>query len=200
MIYLFTGTPGSGKSLHMAEIIYYSLMFKRPVIANFDVNKDVVKNSGCFGYLPNEKMTPELLVEFSQKYFKGKKPREGEVKLFIDECQIIFNSREWNAPNRKKWVKFFTQHRKLGYDIYLVAQFDQMIDKQIRALVEHEVKHRKVNNVGLFGRVVNALIFGRALCCAVTYWYGQKMRLSSEFFLGRKKFYSLYDTYLIFDN
>ena len=198
MIYLFTGTPGSGKSLHMSEIIYYSLRMKRPVLANFEINTSAVKNPGCFGYCPNEKLTPQLLTEFSVKYFNGKRPKEGELKLFIDECQIIFNSRDWNAPNRKEWIRFFTQHRKLGYDIYLVAQFDQMIDKQIRALVEHEVKHRKVNEVGLFGRVVNALFFGNAVCCAVTYWYAQKMRLSSEFFLGRKKFYRLYDTYAIF--
>lgn len=197
-IYLFSGTPGSGKSLHMAELIYYSLRVKKPVIANFDISRDAVKHPEQFGYLPNEMMTANYLVTLSKKYFRGKKPKEGTIKVFIDECQIIFNSRDWNSKDRKSWIKFFTQHRKLGYDIYLVAQNDMMIDKQIRALVEYEVKHRKVNNVGLFGKFVSAFTIGSTVICAVTYWYGQKMRLSAEFFLGRKKFYGLYDTYAIF--
>lgn len=198
-IYLFSGTPGAGKSLHMAELIYYSLRMKKPVVANFDIARSSVKNPKCFGYLPNEKLTVDNLVKFSEMYFNGNTPKEGAIKLFIDECQIIFNARDWNAKDRKQWVKFFTQHRKLGYDIYLVAQYDQMIDKQIRSLIEYEVKHRKVNNVGWFGKLVTFLSIGSTIVCAITYWYGQKMRLSSEFFLGRKKFYRLYDTYTMFE-
>ena len=37
---------------------------------------------------------------------------------------------------------FFSQHRKLGYRVILVAQFSEMIDKQIRALIEYEYIHR----------------------------------------------------------
>ncbi len=43
MIYLFTGTPGSGKSLHTAQVIYYQLRSKKPCIANFDINLQNVR-------------------------------------------------------------------------------------------------------------------------------------------------------------
>ncbi len=32
MIYLYSGTPGSGKSLHAARVIYYTLYRNLPVI------------------------------------------------------------------------------------------------------------------------------------------------------------------------
>ena len=43
MIYLYTGTPGSGKSLHLAEAIYKSLRRGQPVIANFEINTQNIK-------------------------------------------------------------------------------------------------------------------------------------------------------------
>ena len=42
MIYLFTGTPGSGKSLHASSILINRLNRKltdRRVIANFEINE-----------------------------------------------------------------------------------------------------------------------------------------------------------------
>ena len=90
--------------------------------------------------------------------------REGEIRLFIDECAVYFNARNWNDSKRKDWIKFFhSQHRKLGYDVYLVTQFDSMVDKQVRALVEYEFKHRKLNNVGWVGKISKPFIF-RSSC------------------------------------
>ena len=42
MIYFYSGTPGSGKSLHVAKDIYTKLFInKGNVIANFDINRQV---------------------------------------------------------------------------------------------------------------------------------------------------------------
>jgi len=45
MIYLYSGTPGSGKSLHLANIIWQKLRSGRPVIANFPIQLDIVAES-----------------------------------------------------------------------------------------------------------------------------------------------------------
>lgn len=200
-IYLFTGTPGSGKSLHQAMNIHWALKMKKPVIANFEIDANSYQR-GLFHFVDNPQMTPDFLEKLALSYFSEnsdlRKNREGSIKLYLDECQLLFNARDWNAKDRLKWVRFFSQHRKLGYDIYMVAQFDTMIDKQIRSLVEYEVKHRKFNNFGKFGQLLNVVLAGRALCVGVTYWYGMKERLGSEFFLGRKRYYELYDTLKLF--
>ena len=39
---LYSGTPGSGKSLDVARKIYHALRYGRPVIANFDINTSLI--------------------------------------------------------------------------------------------------------------------------------------------------------------
>lgn len=203
-IYLLTGTPGSGKSLHMARLIYWQTRRGNKCICNFEINEGMLKNEGNYEYVGNELLSPYYLQDFAQNYISERKEnnqkpiQEGQIKLYIDECQLLFNARTWNEKSRKDWIKFFTLHRKLGYDIYLIAQFDYMIDKQIRSLVEYEIKHRKLNNFGKFGSIANAITFGKPITVCVYYWYQLKQRLRSETFIGGKKYYQLYDTYKIF--
>lgn len=40
----------------------------------------------------------------------------------------------------------------------MIAQADRMIDRQIRALIETETKHRKLNNYGFGGMVLTFLL------------------------------------------
>ena len=70
MIYLYSGTPGSGKSLHQAIDIYYCLKYKKPVVANYQINTNIFHKKVPFIYLPNDKLTPFELVEISKEYFK----------------------------------------------------------------------------------------------------------------------------------
>ena len=198
MIYLYSGTPGSGKSLHQADDIFWDLNLNKPVVANYPINTNLFKKKVPFIYLSNDKLTPFELVEISKEYFKNHKFKEGAIKLYIDECQILFNAREWNVKGRDDWLVFFTQHRKYGYDIYLIAQFDRMIDRQIRSLIEYEVIHRKVKNFGFWGGLLNLLALGN-LFVAVTMWYPLKERVGVDFFKAHKKYFKLYDTYSTFN-
>ena len=133
MIYLYSGTPGSGKSLHQARNVMERLKSGKPVIANYEVNTSRIKKcKGEFIYKDNEQLTPNFLKSYSQEYFLTHRFKEGEIWLFIDEAQLMFNAREWDAKGRKEWTSFFTQHRKYVYNVFLVAQFDRMLDRQIR--------------------------------------------------------------------
>ena len=200
MITLYSGTPGSGKSLHASENLLNCVnLHKKRVVCNYEIDVNRLKYPDLFTSLTNmELKQPDVLYKISAEYFKDKKVKEGQIILFIDEAQLLFNSREYSAKNRMKWLSFFSQHRKLGYDIILMAQFDRMLDRQIRSLIEYQVIHRKVSNFGLFGRIISLVFFGQ-LFCAVKQWYPLKQVVSSEFFIARKKYYSLYDTYATFE-
>lgn len=197
MIFLYSGTPGSGKSLHTAERIVTGLKMKRPIIANFDISKDV-KNRDYFRYCPNHLLTPDYLIQYSKWYFKENRVVEDKILLIIDECQLMFNARDWNVNGRNKWLSFFTQHRKYGYCVVLVAQFDRMIDRQIRSLIEYEYVHRKLSNYGLKGMILNLMMGGNTFV-SVKIWYPMKEKVGQEFFHARKKYYSIYNTYGTFD-
>lgn len=197
MITLYSGTPGSGKSLHCARTIINWSRLGQPVIGNFPVNLRRYKRAR-YTYLPNEKITPDFLTRFSREYFGNKRIKEGSILLVIDECQLLFNAREWQKTGRAEWLSFFTLHRHLGYDIILIAQFDRMIDKQIRSLIEYEYIHRKMSNFGWQGYVLS-LFFGGKTFIAVKRWYPLHERLGSELFHARKRLYSIYDSYATFD-
>lgn len=205
MIVLYSGTPGSGKSLHTAKYICDEIFFNRPILANFEINFENLKKCYKFKkpkkdllhYVPNNELTPKYLTEFSRSHFHGKAIREDNITLIIDECQLLFNAREWNKQGREEWLSFFTQHRKYGYYIILVAQFDRMIDRQIRSLIEYEYIHRKVKNMGIGGAIYNTVLGGGLFCCVQRY-YPLNERIGFNFFKCRKKYYSIYDTYANF--
>lgn len=195
MIYLYSGTPGSGKSLHQAQRVYNRLTAGKPVIANYEINTGAIRRCrGEFVYKDNEAMTPQFLMEYSRNHFKTHKFREGAIWFFVDEAQLLFNAREWGAAGRKEWMSFFTQHRKFGYDVFLVAQFDRMLDRQLRSLIEYEVIHRKVSNFGAKGMLVS-LLAGGNLFVAVKVWYPMKEKVGSEFFRYHRKYARIYDSY-----
>ena len=155
MISLYSGTPGSGKSCHAAREIALRLQRKDSVvIGNFYFNTKAVKKcKGVYLYVPNHRLDPDKLLRFSRRLSKhlGRRLREGEVKIYIDEAQLLFNSREYASPDRRAWLSFFSQHRHYGYDVILLAQFDRMLDRQIRGLIEYDFVHRKISNAGKIG-------------------------------------------------
>lgn len=193
MIDLYSGTPGSGKSLHVASYIYWALRRGKPVICNFDIQTRKFKRCN-FTYIENHLLDPADLIARSQRYFAHKRVVEDEILLVIDECQLLFNAREWSKKGRDDWLSFFTQHRKYGFHIILIAQFDMMIDKQIRSLIEYEYVHRKVSNFGWKGWLLSLFLGGKTFV-AVKVWYPLKQKVGSEFFHAHKRYYSLYDTY-----
>lgn len=184
MITCYTGKPGSGKTLDVMIDINNFLKNKRYVMCNFPVNSsDFVKvvSSGI--------ITPGVIENF----FSGLRVtgKEGEFLLVLDEAQTIFNSRTWAQNSKAGWIDFFTQHRKLGFEIILICQNIDMLDKQIRACVEYEVIHRRYSRFGLFGSLF-AFLFGDFV--RIKKWYGMKEVIKRESFRPNKKIFSMYDT------
>ena len=196
---LYSGTPGSGKSLDVARKIYHVLRYGRPVIANFDINISLIpKCRGTFINIDSYDLNPNVLRNYADVLFSKTKFKEDYILLVIDEAQILFNSRAWNSKGRDDWIRFFSNHRKYGYEIVLIAQFDKMLDRQIRSLLEYEYIHRKVSNFGTKGKIMSLCAGGNLFVC-VKFWYPIKEKTDSEFYKAKKKYYQIYDTYNRFD-
>lgn len=202
MIALYSGTPGSGKSLHAAYRLIDWIRYRGNVIGNFPVNSNYFnrfpkfkrRKFGSFYYADNSALTVDSLRAYALS--KHEPFKESQTLLIIDECASIFNSRNWSAPDRMKWIQFFQQHRKLGFDILLISQSDRLIDRQIRAFIETEYKHRCLKAYKVFGHILNTLTGGMFI--ALEYWYGPNLKCGSEiFFLNRRKA-AIYDSFKIF--
>lgn len=202
MIALFSGTPGSGKSLRLASHIYRDLRTKggRAVIANFPIDLDFVskikhskkkKKLNKFTYVNNFNLTPSFLINYAKENHKI--GIENQSLLCIDEAQILFNSRNFGDKLRMNWLSFFSQHRKLGYTIILIAQNDRMLDRQIRSLIEDEYKFKKVNRY----KILKLLPF--ALFSESKYWYCIRERTGSCFFRYNKTLGNIYNTFELFE-
>lgn len=230
MIYFIDGRPGGGKSLTTAELVYKALKRGKNVIANFEINMDYFKNCrrpeklGKFIYASNAELTAQAYLDIDPKtrkfsYIDGlwgfalnfhlpNRNKDGAVKehqgiIVLDECAGLFNSRTYAARDRLEWAEFFRQHRKLGYDVYLIAQDDQNIDKQIRGLFQKEIECRCVTHLKLFGKFLALLCGGQLfvrICRDYTLMGGfsrKNAREYARFFTGRK-YYRFYDSYKLF--
>lgn len=227
MITFYSGTPGSGKSLHVASEILKNIRAGVNVIANFEVNEASLRQKrgkprGQFVHLSNGELMGRVqakdassaksvalsavdalygfAVNFHARNAKGQM-REHQTLLILDEAQILFNSRTWQDSSRMEWVTFFTQHRKYGYDVIIISQLERLIDRQIRGCFEFEVSHKKMVHYKTLGAFLSMPFRGN-LFLAVTHWYGARGKDSvtgSRFFFGHKRLYALYDSYKIFD-
>lgn len=197
MIYLYSGTPGSGKSLDMARSILVDLKQHKPIICNFPIYlpKKKMKYEKYFHFMENSELTPKYLYDFSREYFKTHRFGEGKIVLYLDECQLMFNARQWNAAGRDDWLKFFTNHRHYGFDIVLACQFDRMIDRQIRCLIETEVLHRKCSNMGWYGNFFRIIFLSPVLFVKVHFYYPTKLKTGTQFFKYNRRYASIYNSY-----
>lgn len=201
MITLYSGTPGSGKSYQATALIYRLLKRGNTcVISNFDINRSLKKlNYDNFFYIEN--MNVENVQNIVKDFQKNKKylnvnQFEHSAYIFIDECQLIFNSRNWK--NNNDWCKLFSIHRHLGMQFILISQYDRMIDKQIRACIEIEKRHRKVSNYNLFFYML-ALPFRGNLFYQLEIYYPLGDKVGGGFFVMQKKVCNLYNTFKLFD-
>ena len=198
-ILLYSGTPGSGKSLHAAKTITDWFRKGKPVLTNFELNLSKFPKAH-HTYVDDDDLTPDYLVQFSREYFQGRKltkKDEDTILLVVDECQLLFNSRDYQKKDRKTWIKFFSTHRHLGYHVVLIAQMDKMLDKQIRGVIEYEYIHRKLSNFGKAGKLLTVLLAGE-LFTAVQMWYPLKLKIGTAMFRGKRRYFSIYDSYAVF--
>jgi zona occludens toxin len=206
MISLYTGSVGSGKSYHSIELgLQWAKNPKKAVIANFPIKppkKFLTKRSEKKWEQTMERWNyrEEISVEYlmALSFEKGWFGKESSCIVLIDEAGIMFNSRDWQheRKERQKWIKFLSQSRKFGYDFIFICQMDRMIDRQIRGLVEYEVKHLKANNAIFFKWLS---MFKVTMFMYVYKWYQTKLKGNMRLSIYRPGIANRYDTMKIFN-
>lgn len=203
---IYSGTPGSGKTLHAVSEIQKALNkprgADRPVLANFPIRANKCKRPNAFHQYSNDEITPSLITDFCDEFWDSgvRKYSEDYILVVLDEVSLIFNSRLWNSKgtkgmnnSRMDWLEFFSQHRKYGVKVILIAQSPKMIDNQFRMLCDDEVNHRSIRNMGMVGGLLDVLT-GHRLFLMVHYLFQTNERLGMRMFWRSDSVCRLYDT------
>jgi len=197
-VFVYTGTPGSGKSYHATQRIDILLRRGINIICNYVV-KRTHRHKGEFTYKPSDDLTVAFLVRYALDNHEMKKPGdEGQTMVVIDEAHILFNSRGYNMQERLRWLKFLACSRHLGYDVLLITQNDKAIDQQVRGLIEFNYKHRKLTSFGGFKGFLLVAVC-RCKFVSVKYWYVIDEKSDVYYFNIKRKVAELYDTFAMFD-
>ena len=134
MIYLITGNPGTGKTLHMV-----SMLAKREDLRNRPLYIDGINelDSDKIPYLP----MPEGCNGGNWHEWLP----DGAI-LVVDECQRYWRARS-NGSKVPEAVQAMETHRHKGVDIYLLSQKPGQLDYNLKALVGNH-KHLWVSQLG----------------------------------------------------
>lgn len=140
-IHVYTGVPGSGKTLHAVDDIEHLEAYRdRQVYAHAIDDWERAIPIACLhpGCRSCRKLTPEqkggmLKVEQWQDWV------ETGALLVVDEAQYAFpQRREKETP---QYIVRLTEHRHDGVDFILMSPNINMIDINVRRLVERHVHH-----------------------------------------------------------
>lgn len=195
-IWLYSGTPGSYKSYHAVKDVISWLRSGKNVITNFavDYTKIGLKPRGVYEFWHNTDITCDNLLNFAaEHHHRSYKP---QTLVVIDEASVFFNPREFGRKDRMQWINFFANHRHFNFEIILVTQQDRMLDRQIRGLIEYEVKHRALAKANLITMLLSK--FFRGLYMTIDIWYPCKMRITSMLNRFNRKIANCYDTMALF--
>ena len=222
MIQQYTGTPGSGKSLHAAHEIRADLRCGKYVISTMSVDTELCflnpvqewlfnhfgirpkrkkrdKREKNFVYVDINDITPEYLYDHAARHHVFGK--EHQTVVYLDECVAIFsptvigdNKELWN-----RWDTFFRKHRHIGFDIVIIPQSAKLISRKVIEYCEFEVKHFNRKNHGAFGFWLSLFVgglFSYSVC-----WRGVKAKpLEQGWFTYKPLYGQMYNSYSMFDS
>ncbi len=147
-VFFVTGKLGSGKTLVTVGKIKDYLMQGKKVATNLDLNieKLVKRNSKNTFYRLPDKPRPSDFDAIGRGSDSIDESTYGIIVL--DECATWLNARTWNDKERKGFIDFMLHARKLGWDVYIIIQNIELIDRQLRiALCEHLVVCRRLDRM-----------------------------------------------------
>jgi adenosyl cobinamide kinase/adenosyl cobinamide phosphate guanylyltransferase len=136
----------------------------------------------------------------------GRCQKENRGVMLLDEAHMWLNARTWDADetgqqvskaqaiqNRLAIVRFFSQHRKLGWKVYLVTQDAAQLDAQVRRNFEYHVHLKNIKNFRL--PVLGIPLVPVNMFTAITTWHdAEQSKIGVKAYRLNRRIANLYDT------
>jgi hypothetical protein len=160
---VITGKLGGGKSLLAVKMICDYVNEGRQVATNLDLYPENFNNKND-KTIRITRIADRPSISHLEAIGKGYDGQyQGEHKnglLVLDECGTWLNSRDWNDRSRKDVIQWMLHARKLRWDVVLIIQHIEMLDKQVvKSLAEHTIWMRRFDKfrIPLIGQITKAL-------------------------------------------
>lgn len=165
-VYSVEGKLGTGKTKFAVWQAHQALVQGRRVAANVDLFLDVLcgarRRSASYIRLPDKPTGLDLEACGHGNPDSYDEDRNGV--MILDELGTWLNARSFQDKGRAALLDWLIHARKFGWDVYLIVQDAQMIDKQVReALIEYQCRCIRLDKVRLplIGGMLNDLFGGR---------------------------------------
>ncbi len=205
-VYFITGGLGSGKGLAAIGKIREYAQNGCKIAGNLDVYlehlcKDI-NSKITYTRVPDRPTAHDLNALGSGN--EGYDPFQNSL-LVLDELATWFNSRTWNEKGRAEILDWLVHSRKHGWDVILIVQSIETVDKQLtELLMEYHVPMSDLSKInipiiGRLGRILKKnnrpITFPKIHIGTV--WYKNKVKADKWIFRARD-LYNAYDTKQIF--
>jgi len=140
-VYSVEGKLGTGKTKFCVWMAQQALIEGKRVASNVDLHLDklVPSHNARYVRLPDKPKAFDLEAAGHGNPDSYNEDENGIMVL--DELGTWLNSRSFQDKERAGLLDWLIHARKFGWDIYLIVQDSQMIDKQVReALIEYQCK------------------------------------------------------------
>jgi hypothetical protein len=166
--YSVEGKLGTGKTKFAVWMAQQALIAGRRVASNVDLNLPMLmpRRGGQYVRIPDKPTAEDL--EFVGPGNPDSYDEERNGVMLLDELGTWLNSRSFQDKGRAALLDWLIHARKHGWDVYLIVQDAQMIDRQVReALIEYSARCMRLDRVkiplvspilGTLGDVVAAVL------------------------------------------
>lgn len=140
-VYSVEGKLGTGKTKFCVWRAQQALLDGRRVASNVDLQLDKLTPRCKTTYirLPDKPRAHDL--EAAGNGNPDSYDEEKNGVMILDELGTWLNARSFQDKDRAPLLDWLIHARKYGWDVYLIVQDANMIDKQVReALIEYQVK------------------------------------------------------------
>lgn len=159
-VFSVEGKLGTGKTKFCVWRAQLALVEGRTVASNVDIAPHLItpRHRARIIRIPDKPTAADLEAMGHGNPDSYDEDRNGV--LILDELGTWLNSRSFQDKNRASLLDWLIHARKHGWDVYLIVQDANMIDRQVReALIEYQVKCMRMDKVRIpvIGHVTGVL-------------------------------------------
>jgi len=208
-VYIITGKLGSGKTLVCVGRIHDYLARGARVATNLNIfMHHMAEKPDSMVFV--ERLPDYPTVESLTDLGSGNESYDEEKNglLVLDEAGTWLNTRAWASDKgRQPMLDWMLHARKLGWDVLLIVQDLNIIDKQVRlALAEHLVICKRADRLAIpfLSKIIKLftgvqLTFPKIHFATVRYGCERESPIVDRWWYAGKRFYSAYDTKQVFN-